>query len=238
MKTIRFLTIQIIMVLIFLAGIDAFLGRWGVWGPDPLLQALPASVVESVHACPLCYWWALMGLALLYWLSSWAVMRRRGRALNIMTNTGEAIKIHPGALLKFIRLQLQDHPAIVSQALHVRQSGANGLSITGTIGFRAIDSLPTIKRQVESTIRRGFSQVMGIEKIERIDVAWDIDDKDLSPKPPRTYPIEPSPEPPMKAGSEPSGGASFDTGAIDLKPGALDAGEPAARQEEDEKKDL
>ena len=238
MKTIRFLAIQIIMLLILLAGINAFLGRWGVWGPDPMLQILPASVIESIHSCPLCYWWALVGLVLLYWLSSWAVMRRCGRALNIMTNSGEAIRIHPGALLKFIRQQLAGHPAIVSHALQVRQSGAHGLAIGGTIGFRAIDSLPTIKRQVEELIRQGFSQVMGIEKIDRIDVAWDIDDKDLTPKPARMQPIEPPPEPPLKSETEPSVAPSFDTGAIDLKPGMLGDLEPTDRQDEDEKKDL
>jgi hypothetical protein len=125
-------------------------------------------------------------------------MMSKPKAMRVRTSSGETLLIHRGALIKFVRLRVEAHPAVVTQKIRVNQAGSRGLAVTANVNVRPIQSLPAISRQLESSIREGFIQVMGIEKIDRIDVILGLDEKSMGTGPGANTVAKPEPEPPVK----------------------------------------
>jgi hypothetical protein len=194
------------MLILALIAIDAiFSGLWGL-SQNPVRNLidyylLPTNVLSQDIAWR-ALWVAVLLLVILYWVLSLAIWRKRPRAIQVRTSGGETMLIHPGALLKFVRLQVENHPAVVSQRVKVRQKGSRGLSVWAMVNVQPIDSLPTIKRQLESSIRDGFAQVMGIEKIDDVTIVIGLDEKSLTRRPGPGARPEPKPEPPVRGAIE------------------------------------
>jgi len=202
MKFIRFLALLALQAILALIAVDALLSDWGHFGRNPLQHLMTARILPAGSLSDNFVWrslWALvLLLILLYWISSMAIWRRRPRAMQVRTSGGETILIHPGALLKFTRMQVESHPAVCSQKVRVRQKGNRGLSIWIWVNVTPIDSLPAIKRQIEASIRDGFAQVLGIEKIEEVTIIIGLDERNLTRRPGAKAAAEPRPEPPVR----------------------------------------
>jgi hypothetical protein len=200
MKIIRFFTHFILLAILLLIAVNAiFSGMWQ-FGEQPI-QILLTTYVIPAHllAIPIVWraiWLAVLLLIILYWVTSLAIWRRRPKALQVRTADGEDMLIHPGALLKFVQLQVEGHPAVTSQKVKVRQRGTRGLSILIWVDVQPIDSLPTIKRQIEKSVRDGFSQIMGIEKLDEVTIIIGLDKKNLTRRPGAQGSASPQPEPP------------------------------------------
>jgi hypothetical protein len=198
MRLIRFLTLLVLQAVLLGLALHALLSGWApyqTWVVARVPARLVAMPGTSLHSI---YWVVALLLPLLYWVATLAIWRRRPPAVRVRTAGGDNLLIHPGAILKFVRRQVEDHPAVVSQKVRVRQSGTRGISITVYINVRPIQSLVTIKNELEASIREGFSQVMGIEKIDDIAIVIGLDDKSLNNRPgPQGEPAA-KPEPPAR----------------------------------------
>ena len=202
MKLLRFIILAVLQIILILIALDALFSEWGRFGKDPLQQFITAHVVPlSVQADPFVWrslWFIVLLLILCYWGSVISIWRRRPKALQVRTSGGEELLIHSGALQKYVRLQVENHPAVVSQKIRIRQRGSRGLSIWLWVNVQPIESLPTIKRQLEDSIRNGFAQVLGIEKIDEITIVIGLDEKNLTRRPGPVGTPEPQPEPPAR----------------------------------------
>lgn len=145
--------------------------------------------------------WAAGILALLavYWALCMAIWWRRPRPMRVRTLSGGTMLVNPGAVIKFVKMQIDGHPAVISSRVRVRQTGSSNLAVGASIDIQPIESLPVIDEQIKAAVRNGLSQVMGIEKIDEITLLLDIDQKNIALKPgPATEP-EPEPPPPPRA---------------------------------------
>ena len=202
MRPLRSLVQFFIQLILALIAIDAILSNlWG-FSQNPVRNLIGYYLVPtaplSQNLAWRSLWVAVLLLVVLYWVLSLAIWRKRPRAIQVRTSGGETMLIHPGALLKFVRLQVENHPAVVSQKVKVRQKGSRGLSVWALVNVQPIDSLPTIKRQLENSIRDGFAQVMGIEKIDEVTIVIGLDEKSLTRRPGPSARPEPKPEPPVR----------------------------------------
>lgn len=227
MKFIRSLLLTILEIALALIAIDhAFSGLFGL-PAHPILSAITIGDFITPETMAKEYvwrgfWGGILALLVIYWLVNIAIWRKRPKALQVRTANGEMLLINPAALLKFAKLQVENHPAVVSQKLKIRQKGSRGLSIWIWVNVRPIDSLPTITRQIEESIRQGFAQVMGIEKIDEVTIIVGLDEKSLSSRPGPLATPEPKPEPPLR-------GAALEE-EITYRPAAA-AGQVAASDE-------
>lgn len=153
-------------------------------------------------------WGAAAGLVVLVWLMSLMLWRGRGKAIHARTNDGEVVLVHPGALLKFVHHQVKTHPAVVWHKVRIRQKGNRGISIWVMANVRPIDSLPNIRWQIEEAIRNGFSQVLGIEKLDDVTIIIGLDEKTMNTRPGPTGKPEPKPEPPVRGPLETAAAAT------------------------------
>ncbi|MCL5269347.1 MAG: Hsp70 family protein, partial [bacterium] len=212
MRALRYLLQVAIHAALFLVALDVILS--GVWGlaDHPMLVLLGRVGAPTGPMACYVYWVVALLLPPACWLVQWAIWTRRPAALQVRTSAGDALLIHRGALIKFVRAQVESHPAIVSQRVRVRQIGARGISIKINVSVVPTSSLPEIKRQIESSIRDGFAQVLGIEKIDRIDIVLDLSETDLKTHPgPAGHPAPPS-EPPVRGSLTPAPSPRDETG--------------------------
>lgn len=206
MKLLRsFLIFCATLALFLVAFNDAASGIWGL-PQRPTWAALTRLVSPATLARP--DFTRALGnagvlLVLLIWLLSAFLWRRRPHPFQLRTPEGELLLIHPAAVIKFVHLQVESHPAVISHKVKVRQKAGRALSIAVMVYVQPMDSLPNIKRQVEQSIRSGFSRVLGIDKIEELTIVIGLDDKTISHRPGPAGTPEPKPEPPLRAALEP-----------------------------------
>lgn len=219
MRPFRALLHFLITLSLFLIAVNAVFSGWWIFPPDPIQNFITNFLVPAQDLSRNFVWraiWAGVLVAIvLYWLLGLLLFKRRPKALQVRTAGGEMMLMHPGALLKFVRLQVESHPAVVSQRVKVRQKGSRGLSVWVWVNVRPIDSLPAIKHQIEESIRNGFSQVMGIEKIDEITTVIGLDEKSLTQRPGPALKAEPRPEPPVRGSLEASPGYGHPATASD-----------------------
>lgn len=243
MKALRSLLLFLVQLVLALAAINFIFADTARFPRGPILQLVmdhfvsESALTSTVVGAPVwrLFWIAVFLLLALYWVVGYLVWRHRPRAIQVQTSSGESLLIHPGAILKFVRLQVASHPAVASHKVKIRQKGNRGLSIWTWVNVRPIDSLPAIKRQLEDSIREGFSQVMGIEKIDDVTIIIGLDEKSLNNRPGPAVAPEPKPEPPLRSRMEepaPAGTEPHD----EFKPTALnweteEPGEKAAAGE-------
>lgn len=205
MKVLRGLVLSILLLIVLAVSANRFIG--GLWnlGPDPILTRLlgwmPAwmSPLGAGALAPRLWAAGILLLLTVYWVLCLAVWTRRPKPLRVRTVSGGSMLIHPGAILKFIKIQIDGHPAVISSRVRVRQTGASNLAVNAAISVQPIESLPVIDEQIKQAVRDGLSQVMGIEKIDDITLLLDIDEKNLALKPGPESEPEPEPVPPARA---------------------------------------
>lgn len=204
MKVLRAIVLTILLLIVLAVSANRFLGGlWGM-GADPVLAPLfawlPAWMNPLMPGLQIRLWAAaILFLLAVYWILCLAIWTRRPRPLTVRTLSGGTMLIHPGAILKFIKLQIDGHPAVISSRVRVRQTSNNNLAVSAGISVQPIESLPVIDEQIKQSIRDGLSQVMGIEKIDQITLLIDIDEKNLALKPGPDATPEPEPIPPARA---------------------------------------
>jgi hypothetical protein len=135
---------------------------------------------------------------MLIWFLSIFLWQGRTRALHVTTTGGEALLIHPGALIKFVKLQVASHPAVVSQRVRVRHKTPGGIAVWIMATVQPVDSLPNIKHQLEEMILTGMRQVLGIDRLDELTIIIGLDEKNLQHRPGPAGTPEPKPEPPVR----------------------------------------
>lgn len=196
-------------ILIFLATVILFLTAFnfaasGLWGlpAHPVVNWLEHTVSTPEKLNPPVVWrtfWAVAGaVSVAIWLISIFLWQTRSRALPVHTTHGELVLIHPGALIKFIKLQVESHPAVVAHRARVTQKGREGLAIWVMATVRTVDTLENIKRQLEDKIREGFAQVLGIDRLDELTIVIGLDEKNLTQRPGPAGAPPPKPEPPIR----------------------------------------
>lgn len=200
MKTMHLLARFAIIVIFTLILADALLSGRGGLSLHPVWDFIwpDGRLTPRTPFAEQCYLVAGLLLVALYVVTSLVIWMSKPKAMRVRTSSGETLLIHRGALIKFVRLRVEAHPAVVTQKIRVNQAGSRGLAVTANVNVRPIQSLPSISRQLESSIRDGFAQVMGIEKIDRIDVILGLDEKSMGTGPGVDTPARPEPEPPVK----------------------------------------
>ncbi len=204
MKSLRTLTLLALVLILLAIGLNhALSGLWGL-GADPVFSRLLGWLPEGLHpqaSVEARRGWGILilGLMLAWLVLSLVLWLRRPRALRVRSTGGTIMQIHPGALIKFVRLQVESHPAVVDSRVRVRQAGGNSVSIRALVHVQPIESLPVINEQIRSMIRDGLTHVMGIEKIDDIQLTLDIDEKNLGVRPGAMTEPEAEPVPPPRA---------------------------------------
>ena len=203
MALIRKLLVLGICLLVVLLAMDRLLAGVGDLGPRPVTtfldQLVPwMNMEEWGPVTRQALWTAILLMPLVYWLACLVSMKRQPAAYTLATVEGEPIMISPAAVLKFARLQVEQHPAVVSSKVKVAPAGGQGVSVWAQVTVRPIDSLPAIRGQLEQAVRDGFVQVMGIAKVDRVTVVLDFDERDLAHRPGSKARAEPAPEVPVR----------------------------------------
>ncbi|MCE5229938.1 hypothetical protein LLG95_10125 [bacterium] len=204
MKFLRALSLTLLLLGVLAVALDRLLsGLWGL-GVNPILGRLFAwspALINPLTSALNAQLWAAAALMLLaiYWVLCVTIWLSRPRPLRVRTLSGGTMLIHPGAIIKFVKMQIDSHPAVISSRVRVRQTGNSNLAVGATINVQPIESLPVIDEQIKVAVRDGLSQVMGIEKIDEITLLLDIDQKNISLKPGPSAEAEPEPIPPARA---------------------------------------
>ena len=203
MKLIRMLALFAILAVLEMIVLDQLLsGRFG-FADRPVYSALPELLKPVTPLSRMCFWLAFGLLPILYVVTNLAIWRRRPRAFRVRTAEGDTILIHPGAIINFVRQSIESHPAVVSQRVRVRQLGSRGVAVRATVNVQPTESLPRIHRQLEQSIREGFSEVLGIEKIDEITIIMGLDEKNMNRRPGATRTPKAKPEPPTRGALDP-----------------------------------
>lgn len=246
MRILRSFLLFLITVILLLTAVD--FAASDVWGlaPHPVTQWVGRWLGAERLANPWVwrtFWIAAALLVAAVWLITIALWRRRTRPLSVRTSAGETVLIHPGALLKFVRLQVEGHPAVVAQRARVRQR-PGGLGVWIAVSVQLIDSLPNIKHQLEERIRTGFAQVLGIDRLDELTIVISPDERSLHHRPGPTGTPEPKPEPPLRGvpGGEEStftaGGAAAPGGEPGPATPPLTETNKPGNPSDDERKDI
>lgn len=202
MRFLRKLFLLVIVIFFLLYALDrALQGMFG-WGAhpifDPILASLPDTVYPFTDLTRRIIWGVIFAFVLIYILLFLSTFKPRPNVLRVRTIQGDTMLLEPGAITKFVRLQIENHPAVVDHKVRVRASGSRGIAVKAKVSVRPIDSLPAIKQELEATIREGFERVIGIEKIDEISLIMGLDEKSLNEQPgPRLTP-RPKPEAPVR----------------------------------------
>jgi hypothetical protein len=199
MKPLRYLALWVSLVILLLIGLNGLLsGLWTI-RINPVLSFLPTRLTDVRPFIHRLYWLIAFLMPALYMVLVVWSWRQRPGPLRLRTATGDNLLIHPGAILKIVRLQIENHPAVVAQKLWVRQAGGRSVAVRAMITIRPITSLPQIKSELESAIRDGLTQIIGVEKVEDIQIVLNLDDKDIAYKPGSAAKAQPVPEPPLRS---------------------------------------
>lgn len=205
MKTVRFVVQALIQIIIFAMALNGAIYGWERFGlgADPVLKFLAIPEYGTIWSR---VWWIAVGiLPVAVWVTTFMKWRRRPPAIQVRTSEGETMLVHPGALVKLVRHQIDLCDAIARQRVNVYQSSNKGISVKGRISVKHLESLPQVKRELEDNIREGFRTLMGIEKIDKIVLILDFDQKSLDDTEPDHKHVEtvaPKPEPPVRGGLE------------------------------------
>lgn len=204
MKFLRGITLGLLLLIVLTVASNRLLtGLWNL-GENPVIARLAGWMPDWIYPLqkPLnTRLWAAGILVLLavYWVLCMAIWWRRPRPMRVRTLSGGTMLINPGAVIKFVKSQIDGHPAVISSRVRVRQTGSTSLAVSASINVQPIESLPVIDEQIKAAVRNGLSQVMGVEKIDEITLLLDIDQKNIALKPgPATEP-EPEPAAPPRA---------------------------------------
>lgn len=219
MRFLRAFLLFLITVMLFLVAFNySAAGIWKIPATDPVLTWLkmikwpPMVTAMDKLKDPMiqrALWGSAAGLVALVWLMSLMLLRGRGKAIQARTNDGEVVLVHPGALLKFVHHQVKNHPAVVWHKVKIRQKGSRGISIWVMANVRPVDSLPNIRWQLEEAIRQGFSQILGIEKLDDVTIIIGLDEKTMGTRPGPAGKPEAKPEPPIRGPLESAAAARY-----------------------------
>lgn len=204
MKFLRGVTLSLLLLTVLTVASNILLaGTWKL-GDDPVIARLFNWAPDWLYPLQSPFntkIWAAGILALLaiYWVLCMAIWWRRPRPLRVRTLSGGTMLLNPGAIIKFVKNQIDGHPAVISSRVRVRQTGSTSLAIGASINVQPIESLPVIDEQIKAAVRGGLSQVMGVEKIDEITLLLDIDQRNIALKPGPAVQPEPEPVPPARA---------------------------------------
>jgi hypothetical protein len=203
LRIIQKLLLFVIFVIVLAIGLNFTLADVWRFGHNPVLRPLlplmPWLDDPAFTADNRLFWFAVAMMPLVYWGAAYALWQRQPGAFRVQAAEGETLLLEPGALTKFARQQIEAHPAVVAQKVRVRQSGSRGLSITARVSVRPIQSLPSIRAGLEKAIRNGFSQVMGVEKIDEVSIIIGLDDRSMTQRPGVGGRPDPAPEAPVRS---------------------------------------
>ncbi len=182
----------------------------GVFGlpANPIFGWLDARAPESLRwmfdpETARWYGWLLVVLVVGVWTLGLVVWTRRSKPLRIRSTAGHTMNVHPGALVKFVEMQLRGHAAVEeTRQVRIRQSGSNSLSIQAEVLVKPIESLPVIDEQLKATLRDSLSTVMGVDKLDDVRLTLAIDEKSINLRPGPAVIAAPAPEPPPRGALE------------------------------------
>jgi hypothetical protein len=187
MRFLRFLLSLSVHIVLLLIAVDALMTLRYPQPGHALGRALfssfptwlgPLSIIKQQ------IWWsAALALVLVSWILAFVSIRVRPRPLRVKTPEGDSLLLDPGAIINFAHAQIEAHPAVTHHRIKVRQVGGRSVAITARVKVIPLQSLPAIKRELETTIRDGFSQVLGIDKIDDITIILGLDEKNLGRRP-------------------------------------------------------
>ncbi len=204
MKFLRGATLSLILLVVLTLASDRTLtGLWNL-GDNPVIVRMLGWMPDWLYPLqrPLNgRLWAAGILVLLavYWALCLALWWRRPKPLRVRTLSGGTMLLNPGAIIKFVKTQIDGHPAVLSSRVRVRQTASTSLAIGASINVQPIESLPVIDEQIKAAVRDGLSRVMGVEKIDEITLLLDIDQKNIALEPGPAAEPEPEPAPPARA---------------------------------------
>lgn len=209
MRVLRFLVSLLVHLLLLLIALDALLAlrmpEAGHGFANALLMSIPPWLYDPASSVNHQIWWVVaMALVLASWLLAFAAVRIRPRPLRVKTPDGDSLLLDPGAIVNFTHAQIEAHPAVTKHRIKVRQVGGRSVAITARVKVIPLQSLPEIKRELEASIRDGFSQVLGIEKIDDITIILGLDEKSLGRRPGPHGKADPAPQVPARARLETS----------------------------------
>jgi hypothetical protein len=234
MRFLQRLLLVLTLLFVFVYGLNR--GLSGRFGAHPILRHVPVVKTWVVAIAPTTeaptgsvqpgnvpilkrhedlFWLGTAMIPILYGLLGIVAWRRRPGAFRVQSTQGEVLLLEPAALIKFARVLVENHPAVVTHKVKVRQSGGKGLSITARVSVRPIQSLPAIRASLEQAIRDGFSRVMGIEKIDEIRIILGLDERSLGQRPGSNEEPEPRPEPPTRATLSPASPETTDAMGVE-----------------------
>ena len=192
------LAIDRIYVLHYQLPFDAYLPLHGL--TNRVFGTLPGIVQPTTVFRHEVWWCVAIALVLISWAAGLSAFNVRPRPLRVKTPEGDSLLLDPGAIINFTKAQIDAHPAVTRHRVHVRQIGGKSVAITAHVKVIPMQSLPEIKRELERSIRDGFSQVLGIEKIDDITIVLGLDEKSLGRRPgPAGKDEPPEPVPPRGA---------------------------------------
>lgn len=203
MRFLRSLVLFVILLLVLVVGLDYTLSGVGELQEHPVLEPflglLPVLYTDEHTTQWRLFWAGVAFLPVLYWLIGLFIWQQRPTAFRVQSGSGEVMLLESGALIKFARMQVESHPAVVWHKVKLRQTGNKALSVIVRVRVRPIQSLPEIRAGLENSIRRGFAQVMGVENIDEVRIIMGFDEQSLNQRPGVTTPAEEAPEPPQRS---------------------------------------
>lgn len=208
-------------LLLLLIALDFLLGLHDPLQPHRVLDTIQKTLVVNTQSAPAVldatgqmvvppipytpyyqsklFWWVVLIVPVLSWILLLLRWGSRGpRAFEVRTSSGESILIHPGAIANFASARIEDHPAVSRHTIKVRQSGGKRIALVAQVRLAPNHSWVEASRQIEQSIRDGFAQVMGIEKIDKIELILGQDRKDMMVRPGPAGRAEAAPEAPVR----------------------------------------
>ncbi|HOE97587.1 MAG TPA: alkaline shock response membrane anchor protein AmaP [Candidatus Sumerlaeota bacterium] len=199
MRLIRMLALIALQAIVIGLALDVLLSGVLTMGNRPLTHSLPVWLQPNNRLTLKLFWSAALLVPLLYWIAAAASWKQRRRSIAVLSSDGEVMLLHPAALHKFVRHQIETHPAVVSHKVDVRESGNKGIAISAVVNVEPIASLNAIKNDLQRSIRDGLEQVMGISKIDDIRIVLGLDEKSITRRPGPERRPKARIEPPMRA---------------------------------------
>ena len=170
----------------------------------PFLGWLPEALRSDSWLLKRLYATLAFLLPIAYLVSTWLIWKSSSEAIKVQSRSGGLILLHPATLQRFVRTQLDSHPAVVSHGkIDVHQTGRKGVGVDAMVNVEPIAALHSIQTELESSIRDGLVQIMGIEKIGDIRIVLGMDEKSMKRRPGPSARPRPKPEPPARAPLDP-----------------------------------
>ncbi len=200
MKLIRLISLALILLIVILGSLDVLFGNLLGLPAHPFWGWLPEALRSDSRFLQRLYATLALALPIAYLTATWLIWKSSSEAIKVQSRSGGLILLHPATLQRFVRTQLDTHPAVVSHGkIDVHQSGRKGVGVDAMVNVEPIAALHSIQTELESSIRDGLVQIMGIEKVGDIKIVLGIDEKSMKRRPGSSARPRPKPEPPTRA---------------------------------------